>query len=152
METDTKICVGCGAEKVITEFNWKSKPRGLRQVRCRSCTREQLKHHYRENRSYYLHKARLRNEIVIEEQRQLLIAYLATHPCVDCGEADIVCLEFDHVRGKKRGNVAHMLGDHSWETILEEIAKCEVRCANCHRRKTARQRGWFRIADHAERP
>ncbi len=73
-----------------------------------------------------------------------MLAYLATHPCIDCGEADAVCLEFDHVRGPKRGNIGTMLGDHSWETIEAEIAKCEVRCANCHRRRTAVAREWYR--------
>jgi hypothetical protein len=55
-----------------------------------------------------------------------------------------VCLEFDHVQGDKKLPVAAMIGGYSWETIETEIAKCVVRCANCHRRKTARERGWYR--------
>lgn len=143
---EQKTCPGCNEKKVLSEFNWKSQLRGIRQVRCRECTKVQLRDHYRRNRGYYLGKARHRNEQIIEEQRQRIIDYLATHPCVDCGEPDIVCLEFDHVRGPKRGNIGHMLGDHAWATIETEIAKCEVRCANCHRRKTARARlvSWYR--------
>jgi hypothetical protein len=57
----------------------------------------------------------------------------------------VVCLEFDHVRGTKRGNIARMLGNHSWAVIAAEIDNCEVRCANCHRRKTVRQRGWYKV-------
>jgi hypothetical protein len=83
---------------------------------------------------------------VYYEQRDRVLEYLATHPCVDCGESDIVCLEFDHVRGTKRGDIAHMLGDHSWQVIAAELQKCDVRCANCHRRKTAEQRGWYRAS------
>jgi len=53
-------------------------------------------------------------------------------------------LEFDHVRGTKSGNISEMMrGGFSWKRVLEEIEKCEIRCANCHRRKTAVQFQWF---------
>ena len=62
--------------------------------------------------------------------------YLQKHPCVDCGETDPIVLEFDHVRGEKRDNVTKMVsGGLAIETIEEEVSKCEIRCANCHRRK-----------------
>ena len=63
--------------------------------------------------------------------------YLASHPCVDCGITEIDVLEFDHVRGKKLFNIRS--GVHSFTETQEEIAKCEVRCANCHVRKTRRE-------------
>lgn len=74
-----------------------------------------------------------------------LYDYLEHHPCVDCGENDPVVLEFDHVRGVKSYNVTS-LGWRlcSWDTLMREIAKCEVRCANCHRRQTAERMGSFR--------
>ena len=137
-------CTGCRATKPLTDFNWKSKAHGIRQVRCRTCTSAQIRSHYQRNRDYYIAKARARNVAVYYEQRDRVLEYLAAHPCVDCGEADIVCLEFDHVRGEKRGDIAHMLGDHCWQVIAAELQKCDVRCANCHRRKTAQQRGWYR--------
>lgn len=67
--------------------------------------------------------------------------YLDTHPCVDCGEADKVVLDFDHVRGDKVCEVSVMVGRgyRLWK-IIEEIEKCEVRCANCHRRVTVKRR------------
>ena len=69
--------------------------------------------------------------------------YLRANPCVDCGERDIVVLEFDHVRGEKKYNLSQMTsGAFGVATIQAEIEKCEVRCANCHRRKTAKDQGW----------
>jgi hypothetical protein len=34
---------------------------------------------------------------------------------------------------------------YSWTSILAEINKCEIRCANCHRRRTALQFGWPKL-------
>jgi hypothetical protein len=80
-----------------------------------------------------------RKKEVLIENRARLNEYKATHPCVDCGEADPIVLEFDHVAGKKRMELSRMLTHGcSWETIMSEIAKCVMRCANCHRRKTFR--------------
>lgn len=141
---ERKHCPGCNHEHPIGDFNWKVKAKGKRQIRCRRCTRDQLKSHYQRHRKYYIDKARQRNAATADKHRQLILEYLALNPCVDCGEADVVCLEFDHVRGQKKRNISTMIGHHSWTTILAEIAKCEVRCANCHRRKTTKTKGWYR--------
>lgn len=78
-----------------------------------------------------------------KRNEKLVDAYVASHPCVDCGESDIRVLEFDHVRSTKRGDVSLMVGRGSpWGRIETEIAKCDVRCANCHRRKTVEQLRW----------
>ena len=34
---------------------------------------------------------------------------------------------------------------YRWKTVLEEINKCEVRCANCHRQKTAKDENWYKL-------
>ena len=81
---------------------------------------------------------------VIRRNARFVIEYLETHPCVDCGESDPCTLDFDHVRGDKKFCVSKRVNTASkWETILAEIEKCEVRCANCHRRKTAKEQGWY---------
>ena len=70
------------------------------------------------------------------------MTYLAEHACVDCGETDVVVLEFDHLPGTgKRFDIATAVGasTRAWSTVLAEITKCEVVCANCHRRRTARR-------------
>jgi hypothetical protein len=57
--------------------------------------------------------------------------------CVDCGDPRLVVLEFDHV-DKKDANVTELArrGCAIWR-LEAEVARCEVRCVNCHRRRTA---------------
>src|SRR5207302_6595194 len=81
-----------------------------------------------------------------KQNRRLLQDYLRSHPCVDCGETDIVTLQFDHRdRATKRKEVALLVVQTAWSIVQTEIAKCDVRCANCHRRRTALQLGWRRL-------
>lgn len=87
-----------------------------------------------------------RNDRVLAELRVRLAEYLRSHPCVDCGNGDIRVLDFDHCDPRaKVGGVGELLRRTlCWDTVLDEIAKCEVRCANCHRRRTTVSLGWWR--------
>lgn len=68
-------------------------------------------------------------------------AYLETHPCVDCGETNPIVMEFDHVTSDKQEDISRMVySGRSLASIQAEVAKCEVRCANCHRIATHRRR------------
>lgn len=141
MTTATQTCRQCGEEKAVTEFNFKDKRRGRRQVYCRECTREQVRLHYQAHQLYYVRKARKRTKQLRQAQRKWIWDYLELHPCLDCGEADPCCLDFDHVRGKKVAPVSRMISNgYSWGAIEKEIRKCEVRCANCHRKRHAKRR------------
>jgi len=68
-----------------------------------------------------------------------------TKPCHDCGNRfPTECMDFDHARGKKLGDVSAMvLKTKPIALIKAEIEKCEVVCANCHRIRTSR-RGNYR--------
>lgn len=65
--------------------------------------------------------------------------------CVDCGYAGHpAALDFDHVRGEKRFSVATAVNEaRSRKSIEEEIAKCDVRCANCHRIRHALEKEYL---------
>ena len=78
-----------------------------------------------------------------EENTKRIVEYLRTHPCVDCGQSDVMVLEFDHLRDTSFG-ISWGLGEKSWAQILLEIEKCEVVCANCHRKRTAFRAGFRR--------
>jgi hypothetical protein len=63
--------------------------------------------------------------------------------CVDCGESDLVVLDFDH-RDHKNANVSTLARrECSLAKLQREIDLCDIRCANCHRRKTAASSGRF---------
>lgn len=138
-------CCSCKKELPDESFAWKIKERGIRQARCRSCHAEYRQTHYRKNRRMYIAKAQKWNL----QQRKIIIAflrdYLLRHSCVDCGDSRLEVLDFDHVRGKKRMPISKMLRyRYSIDTIKDEIAKCEVRCASCHRVQTSARNGWWK--------
>ncbi|HEX2996304.1 MAG TPA: hypothetical protein VHP14_15870 [Anaerolineales bacterium] len=141
----TKVCVKCHQEKSLEEFPWKNKLRGKRQAICKRCMAARSHRWYLENKDAHIKNVRLNTIEYRNEASEYSWNYLVTHPCVDCGESDPVVLEFDHVRGKKVAAVSSMIrSGFQLERIKEEIEKCEVRCSNCHRRKTAKERGWCR--------
>ena len=140
-----KICPGCGEERdAELDFNWKYRDRGIRNTRCKVCQSRVSKQHYKDNKQSYMARVRAREVLVIVDNQKRLAEYLACHPCIDCGQADVRVLEFDHVRGKKSASITRMLNGAPWSAIEAEIAKCEVRCANCHRIKTLERGKWWR--------
>ena len=96
-------------------------------------------------RWYYAHKdkriADIRRSIKRRKERNRLyvIDFLNNHPCTDCGEKDILVLEFDHLRDKVANVSAMVSFGYKLETLVAEIKKCEVVCCNCHRRRTLKR-------------
>jgi len=64
------------------------------------------------------------------------IGQIKNNPCTDCGQHfPPECMDFDHVIGIKLQNIA-WLNNSAVSTIFEELEKCELVCANCHRIRT----------------
>ncbi|MBB4986514.1 hypothetical protein GGE06_007482 [Streptomyces sp. SFB5A] len=101
--------------------------------------------HYNRNKQPYLDRAKDRNNKIRASTRKELLTYLAEHPCVDCGELDFRVLQFDHREPtQKARTISDMVRRATaWNTVLLEIEKCDVRCANCHVKRTAVQFGWW---------
>lgn len=138
-----KVCSICKQEKLLSEFN-KNKTRsdGL-QTFCRDCNKEKSKDYYKLNKEYHKEQILKNKERYILTAKEFIFEYLKEHPCVDCNEKDTIVLEFDHITNDKYKNISDMVHNGtSINAIKIEIEKCEVRCANCHRRKTAKQFGW----------
>lgn len=95
---------------------------------------------YKDRKKLYAAQKRHREKI-----RALLFKYLSDESCIDCGEQDPIVLDFDHRDPKNKfKQISRMLSGHySWKSVVQEIEKCDIRCANCHRRKTYVQLGYW---------
>jgi len=149
-EFATRMCARCLLDKPLHDFGLKNPAKGWYSSYCRPCTRERSKEHYQKNLVAYITRARTRSRTDRDRNRAYVAEYLATHPCIDCGESDAVVLEFDHRDpGTKLENVARLLHTGTLTAVQAEIEKCDVRCGNCHRIRTANQFGWYRLGEEA---
>lgn len=134
LEPHEKVCGSCRQSKPLTDFNRKrSRADGLQEV-CRDCNRESSRRYYAANRDKHIAVIVARNAQRRRDAKEFLAEYLRQHPCVDCGNSDLRVLDFDHrPDAVKRADVMQLVKEgHSIETIKAELAKCEVRCRNCH--------------------
>ena len=115
---------------------------------CKECHRKDMKarskKHYQKNKPYYLD----RNKKLIKGLRAL-IRELKKKPCADCKvEYPYYVMDFDHRPGEEKVmDVSQIASFGSKKKILEEISKCDVVCANCHR-----IRGHVRVFGTTESP
>src|SRR5712691_1199974 len=131
-----RACTRCGEVKPLAAFPPVRRGEAKLQSWCRDCFAEANALNYRKN--HEREKARIYKYVAARktDTQRRIAEYLSTHPCVDCGEADIVVLEFDHVREKVADVATYANSGRSWERIWAEIEKCEVRCAHSHRLTT----------------
>lgn len=125
-------CSTCKRNLAIDAFSKnKSKKNGV-NTKCKECQRKYFKKHYDTNTDYYLRKASSKRD----ETREWFKNYKSTCCCARCPENHPSCLDFHHIDpNSKLKPVSQMIGTGvSIETILEEIAKYIVLCANCHRK------------------
>ena len=141
---ERRRCGRCDEWKPLAAFAWRRKAKGQLHNYCRPCHAAYHREHYQANKERYIAQAAAHKKALRLERTALLIEYFQDYPCVDCGEDDPVILEFDHLRDKSF-DIAQKIVDYNWERILAEIEKCEVVCANCHRRRTAERRGAIRV-------
>lgn len=131
-----KICPACKTSKPLEEFPVSKRRADGRGSTCLVCKRVMDRDYYSRNTERFSE----RNKKLIATNKGLLVEYLSENPCVDCGETDILVLEFDHRDGNPEHRVSSLLGtSRTWSVILSEIEKCDVRCANCHTRVTRKR-------------
>jgi hypothetical protein len=139
-----KQCCSCKEIKETSEFNKnKYKKDGL-QTQCRECSHKKFRDYYHKNleRQKTITIARSKRNKTLTKEK--IFKLLANSACAKCGEKDPLVLEFNHLGNKEKDislMVAHNL---SWARIEKEISKCEVLCANCHKRYTHQQQNTYR--------
>jgi hypothetical protein len=141
-QLELRTCRVCGLCKPLMQFPIRSRERETRQWICLECQRTYTKGWYERNRERTIASARQRN--VSRRTLARSRAGVVRRECMDCGETNPLLIDFDHLWGK-HADVSYMVhAGFAWTKIETEIAKCEVRCANCHARKTARETGNYR--------
>ncbi len=129
-----KRCGTCRKSKPLSDFNRKaSRADGLQEV-CRDCNRVSSRAYYAKNRERHVRVIVERTAERRREAKAFLADDLRAHPCVDCGNDDLRVLDFDHRpgTGKRKEVMAMVKEGFSLPRLSEEIAKCDVRCRNCH--------------------
>jgi len=108
--------------------------------------RAYVKHRYHNDSEYRarcLKDAAIRQNKNKKKIREFLNALKSSTPCADCkNKFRPECMDFDHLPGKKKiRDIAQMCsGWVSLRAIKQEIKKCELVCACCHRTRTQNRR------------
>lgn len=134
-----KKCNKCGQLKE-NEFYSKNPSRkdGLNS-RCKTCQSEYIKQHYLKRKEYYVSKAKLSNQRKSEWLREIKNLYKIA--CVECGyDKHVEALDFHHKDRETKSFDINQAKSQSKKAIIEELNKCEVLCANCHRIRTYNER------------
>lgn len=138
-----KECSRCKTKKDFSGFPRRAKAKDGLSSWCTSCFSEHARNKYAES-SHERNRKKKNQKNVVNKSRDLIYNYLLEHPCIVCGESDPIVLEFDHRDpSEKESNVSELL-KFSANKVKQEIEKCDVMCANCHRRKTAEQFGTWK--------
>ncbi len=100
---------------------------------CRTCQHAEKFIYYRANKGRHRDNQRKARASVKAE-----LDALKHVPCADCGGTyPPYIMDFDHINPDvKEHNVARLRQAGSRDKLRQEIAKCEVVCANCHRERT----------------
>lgn len=138
----TKICRKCRQRKKLLLFVRKNANKSGYSERCKQCMRTYAKQHYFDNKAAYRNRNLLYKPGVKMAIAEKLTA-IRSAPCMDCKKTyHPFCMDFDHRVGtSKVASISYLVKHDSWETIKQELAKCDLVCSNCHRLRTWKRWG-----------
>lgn len=137
-----KYCKRCDQTLPVDSFTpSKARYDGLQNY-CRECMKKYRIEHYRANKEQYQN----RNNKTYARLRDMVLD-LKAGPCVDCGvryPGEPWLLEFDHLDASLKVNsISYFVANGSQKRLEGELAKCDLVCVVCHRRRTAQRGGWL---------
>lgn len=136
-----KRCSKCGKNSSLKNFyKRKAGPRsGQYYEKCKDCYKNRGREYYFQNREKQLELSKKRKGKYISERKKFF-KEVKNKPCTDCGKKySPWVMDFDHKDGElKLGSVSKLALRKFWSMtrIKEEIKKCDLVCANCHRERT----------------
>jgi hypothetical protein len=99
--------------------------------------KEYSKNYYEKNKAKHSQRIALRKK----ELRTLWAKFKATLSCAHCGENDPSTFDFHHIKKDPTNKkVYKLLQRQNYNGAREEIKKCIVLCANCHRKHHDKER------------
>ena len=127
-----KRCVKCGEVKDEECFNWKRKADNLRFCYCKDCRKIVRAEWYQKHKESHKQTVTKR----MKKLRKWFQDYKKTLKCNRCPESFHACLDFHHEEPNEKEICLSIAVQYGWrkERIIQEIEKCEVVCANCHRK------------------
>jgi hypothetical protein len=127
-----KICTTCNQSKTLDNFDFRNKAKNKRRGSCKKC----LKEYYRLR---YKKVGKVKEQINARGKRwreylyKFVNRYKRLVGCSKCKDKRDYVLEFHHVRDKKTEICRAISRDFSMSNLKEEMRKCVVLCANCHK-------------------
>ena len=115
------LCSKCKKKKESEAFSFKSKKKNRRHTMCKSCHSEYRRNHYLQNKKKYITKALKWNKNQGKILSRFLFEKLSKSKCVDCGERDILVLEFEHTDDKRLGIAQMYQGRYSLKAVKHEL-------------------------------
>jgi len=117
-------------------------PNNLEQ---RKRNRQYQRDWYQKNKKKQKARVKIQKAKRTREIQIFLCEYLSTNPCGECGQKDIRCLDFHHIRGEKSFGLFDAPHKQiAQQRILDEINKCEVLCRNCHHIFHIEENDWYK--------
>ena len=113
---ETKICSKCGRLLPIDQFNFRDKIKGTRRADCKECHSGYMK-------------------LIYQKKKEIIQEWKSEQSCCKCGDKRGYVLDYHHIDpSTKTDTIARMTSNnYTLTTVQEEIKKCVVMCANCHR-------------------
>jgi hypothetical protein len=137
-----KTCTRCGEEKPRSEFYKNDRYKDGLFSYCKLCQRAAQRKWYDENTDRHRELVQAKQAETLDRNVRVTLAHLIENACVDCGQDDPMVLQFDHRDpAEKEFTVTNSLNGRNEESLRAEIAKCDVRCANCHNKRHQIERG-----------